>query len=256
MRSKFAAERGVSQQGKTMEHWSPLIQTVLWVALIGGMAARFHKPVRDLLEALTERIKSGSDVTAGPFSVKAMQSLSVAEQAARADQEINEANAIAIAPPVTGQADETLPTSTPVPITPAPTPQFRAKYFQAEDLALRAIQAEFGQPINRHVSGGAGQDFDGAFVLNNRLNIVEVKYVARLPSAISQQVLSHIHSFVRSNNLKSVNLILVAVVDRPTDVQETLRRFTEVAESSLVPTVVRVYALSELQAKFGIVDAG
>ena len=240
-----------------MEHWGPLLQTLLWVALIGGIAFRFHKPIQELLEALTERIKSGSDVTAGPFSVKAMQSLSVPEQAARANQEIEEANEVANAPVVPVQAEETPPVPTPALSTPAPTPQFRAKYFQAEDLALRAVQAEFGQPISRQVSGGGNQQFDGAFVLNNRMNIVEVKYVAKPPpKALLQQVLNRVQSFLSSHNLKSVNLILVAVVDRASDVEATLKRFTATADESSIPTIVRVYALSELQAKFGIVDAG
>jgi hypothetical protein len=238
-----------------MEHWGSLLQTILWVALIGGIALRFHKPIQALLEALTERIKSGSDVTAGPFSVKAMQSLSVPEQAARADQEIEEANAVANAPALPAPVEE--PAPTPPTSTPAPTPQFRARYFQAEDLALRAIQAEFGQPISRQVSGGPNQHFDGAFVLNNRMNIVEVKYVAKTPpKAMLQQILHRVQSFVSGSNLKSVNLVLAAVVDRTSDVEATLKRFTAIADESPIPTVVRVYALSELQAKFGIVDAG
>ena len=244
-----------------MEHWGPFLQTVLWVGLVGGIAYRFHKPIQGLLEALTERIKSGSDVTAGPFSVKAMQSLSVPEQAARANQEIEEANAVANSPAIPAPAEESpsdqIPTPPPPPNTPAPTPQFRAQYFQAEDLALRAIQAEFGEPISRQVSAGRNQEFDGAFVHNNRMNIVEVKYVSKAPpKAMLQQVLHRVQSFISSHNLKSVNLVLVAVVDRTADVEATLKRFTAAADESSIPTIVRVYALSELQAKFGIVDAG
>lgn len=243
-----------------MEHWGPLLQTVLWVVLIGGIAWRFHKPIEQLLEALTDRIKSGSDVTAGPFSVKGLQPLSVQEQAVRANQEIEEANAVANAPAPPAPDDEPdlapAPATPPEP-TPTPTPQFRAKYFQAEDLALRAVQAEFGQPINRQVSAGPGQQFDGAFVHSNRLNIVEVKYVSKPPpKALLQQLLHRVQSFVLSHNFKSVNLILVAVVDRTSDVDATLKRFTAIADEASIPTVVRVYALSELQAKFGIVDAG
>lgn len=244
-----------------MEHWGPFLQTVLWVGLIGGIAYRFHTPIQHLLDALTERIKSGSDLTAGPFSVKGMQSLSLPEQAARANEEIEEANAVAHQPQVAEATEEsqTPQASRPAPPspTPMPTPQFRAQYFQAEDLALRAIQAEFGQPINRQVSAGRNQQFDGAFVQNNRMNIVEVKYVAKPPpKAMLQQVLHRVQSFVLSHNFKSVNLVLAAVVDRTSDVEATLKRFTAVADEASIPTIIRVYALSELQAKFGIVDAG
>lgn len=243
-----------------MEHWGPLLQSVLWVGLIGGIAYRFHRPIQGLLDALTERVKAGSDVTAGPFSVKAMQSLSVPEQAARANQEIEEANAVANSPTIPTQAEDNSSaqwsTSSFASTTPAPTLQFRAQYFQAEDLALRAVQAEFGQPISRQVSAGRNQEFDGAFVHNNRMNIVEVKYVSKAPpKALLQQVLHRVQRFVVSHNLRSVNLILVAVVDRTSDIEATLKRFTSIADESSIPTIVRVYALSELQAKFGIVDA-
>ncbi|NOT86548.1 MAG: hypothetical protein HOP03_00025 [Lysobacter sp.] len=239
-----------------MEHWSPLLQTILWVGLIGGIAYRFQKPIHGLLEALTERIKAGSDVTAGPFSVKSMQSLPPPEQAARANKEIAEANEVAHALALPEPQDEVQPITAPAQ-TPTPTPEFRAQHFQAEDLALRAVQAEFGQPISRQVTGGHDEGFDGAFVLNNRLNIVEIKYVSKSPpKALLQQALHRLQSYVASNNWKSVNIVLVAVVDRTTDIEPTLKRLTAVADESAVPTVARVYALSELQAKFGIVDAG
>jgi hypothetical protein len=48
----------------------------------------------------------------------------------------------------------------------------RAKYFQAEDLVLRAIQSEYGATVSRQVTAGADMGFDGAFVSNGRLNIV------------------------------------------------------------------------------------
>ncbi|OCX69132.1 hypothetical protein A6M27_19050 [Acidithiobacillus thiooxidans] len=245
-----------------MEQLGPLLQTVLWVGLIGVITYRFSNQIEQLLEALTDRIKSGSDITAGPFSVRGMQPLSLQEQAMRATQEIEEANAVANAPasPVPDE-EPNLAAAPATPPVPTPTRRFRAKYFQAEDLALRALQAEFGQPINRQVSVGPGQEFDGAFVHSNRLNIVEVKYVSKPPpnalmeKALLHKLLHNVQSFSLRYNYKSVNLILVAVVDRTSDVDATLKRYNAIAGQSAIPTEVRVYALSNLQAKFGIVDA-
>ena len=242
-----------------MEHWGPFLETLLWVALIVGITWRFHKPMHALLEAITDRIKGGSDVTLGPVSFK---SISAPEQAERANREIEKANAAAQAalPPPDPERHEHAqipkPTLPPVP-TPSATPQFRAMHFQAEDLALRAVQAEFGQPISRQVTSGRDEGFDGAFVLNNRLNIVEVKYVSRPPSlAVFQDTYSQIQSFIERNMLKSVNAILVAVVDQHQHIDATLQQLHSVANNSAFPVVVRVYALDDLQAKFGIVDAG
>lgn len=237
-----------------MEHWTALIQTGLWVSLITGIAYRFHEPLQALLEALVERIKSGSDVTAGPFSVWSIQSLAVSEQVARADQEIEEANNASYAAVSQAPFNES-PTPTPSNAITAPTPQFRARYFQAEDLALRAVQSEFGQPISRQITGGRDQGFDGAFVQNNCINIVEVRYVAKAPpKVLIQQSLRRIQSYIASNNWRRVNLIMVIVVDHDDEVEPTQERITAVAAESPVPVTARVYALSDLKLKFGIID--
>jgi len=52
-----------------MEHISSLIQTVLWVGLIGGIVWRFNKPIYELLSALYSRIEAGSTIKAGPFEL-------------------------------------------------------------------------------------------------------------------------------------------------------------------------------------------
>jgi hypothetical protein len=249
-----------------MDHIAPLIQTLLWVALVGGITWRFQKPIHALLEALAERVKSGSDVKAGPFSISGMQPLAPPEQAARANAEIEEAykaidSGWSAAPaysasPIAVGADPVQPNSDAVEArTSAPPPQFRAQYFQAEDLALRAIQAEFGQPIDRQVTGGYDRGFDGAFVLNNRLNIVEVKYVAkRPPASLMRATIDQIQSVVNRYRWRSVNIIFAAVVDRTSDVEDVRVQLTEIADETAIPTVVRVYALSELQAQFGVLD--
>lgn len=88
------------------------------------------------------------------------------------------------------------------------------------------------------------------------MNIVEVKYVAKPPpKALLYKVLHRAQSYVLGNNLKSVNLILAVVVDRNSDVEATQKRLMALSDEASIPTVVRVYALSELQAKFGVVDA-
>ena len=237
-----------------MEHWSPLLQTILWVILIGGITWKFYKPIYSLLEALADRVRGGSDVTAGPFSVRGMQPTPPSEQAERASQEINEAHQIA-------QSESSMPgdsESPAIPVaSPAPTPQFRAQYFQAEDLALRAVQAEFGEPINRQVQMGGVAKFDGAFVKSHRLNVVEVKYWAKAPpKPIVQQSFDKLLARFKLLTVKSINIIFVAVVDRTSEVAPLTESLTKLSDEAPIPTVIRVYALSELQAKFGVVDAG
>jgi len=237
-----------------MEYWSPLLQTILWVILVGGITWKFYRPIYSLLEALADRVRGGSDVTAGPFSVRGVQPTPPSEQAARASEEIKEAHLIAQSDSEEQGSTEPSPRSAP---SSTPTPQFRAQYFQAEDLALRAVQAEFGEPINRQVQMGGIATFDGAFVKSHRLNVVEVKYWAKAPTTpIAQQVFAKLLSRFKLVTFKSINIIFVAVVDRTSDVPSLVARLTKLSDEAPIPTVVRVYSLSELQAKFGVVDAG
>ncbi len=53
----------------SMEHISPLIQTVLWVGLVAAIVWRFHIPIYGILAALQKRVESGASVKAGPFEI-------------------------------------------------------------------------------------------------------------------------------------------------------------------------------------------
>ncbi|HSD17492.1 MAG TPA: hypothetical protein VLC71_09595 [Thermomonas sp.] len=238
-----------------MEHIAPLLQTLLWVLLVGGIAFRFHKPIHELLEALADRIKKGSDIKAGPFSVTGMQPLPPKDQAARANEEIAESLRASTEHEQTDTPQiESRPAPTPIPTA---SPQYRAKYFQAEDLALRAIEAEFGKPINRHVTAGQDKGFDGTFVLEGRLNIVEVKYVTGHSSPdFFRAALQQIESVINQYHWRSVNIVLAVVVDQTSYTEDVRRVATRLADEAQVPTAVRVYPLSELQTKFGVIDAG
>ena len=150
-----------------MEHIAPLIQTVLWVGLIAGIVWRFHAPIYGLLVALQKRIETGSNVKAGPFEIsdqlKPQDPASQKEKAAVETQEVLEAQ------------EKLSPAAAPA---ISISTSIQARYFQAEDMVLRAIQAEYGAPINRQVTAGRDSGFDGLFITSGRTNVVEVKYIA------------------------------------------------------------------------------
>jgi hypothetical protein len=134
----------------------------------------------------------------------------------------------------------------------------RAKYFQAEDLVLRAIQSEYGATVSRQVTAGADMGFDGAFVSNGRLNIVEVKYLAR-PFANLPGLEASIHRLAKAISQyrwRNVQIVLAVVVESSEDIPKvTVRLQSLVDQSSLpVPVIVRCYSFSELQQKFGIAE--
>ncbi len=228
-----------------MEHIAPLIQTVLWVGLIGGIVWRFHAPIHGLLTALQKRVEAGSTLKAGPFElVDQFWPQEPEKQKEKVEAELLEALP---SPP------------TPSPESPALTPPLerrnrQAIYFQAEDLALRAIQSEYGQPISRQLTAGADFGFDGVFTINGRLNIVEVKYVRdiktipRLRSSLERVV-----DAVLKYNWRNFQLLLVVVFERDEDVPKADIPLLRTVKGLKVPVTVRPFSLPELQRRFGLV---
>lgn len=241
-----------------MQYIGPLIQTILWVGLIGAVVWRFHFPIHNLLNALADRIKGGSDLKAGPFALTGnVQTQPAAQQAARANQEIAEAyEAVAQDTPAPANNPAALPQPPPV-RAPAPTPQFRANYFLAEDLAMRAVQAEYGAPISRQITAGQDQGFDGAFVKDDTLNVVEVKYSSgKRASRIAKSSIDRIAQSMHRNKWKNARLVLAIVVDDPAIVETTRKDLESLSWSSSIPVDIRVYSMLGLQNEFGITDAG
>jgi hypothetical protein len=129
----------------------------------------------------------------------------------------------------------------------------QATYFQAEDLALRAIQAEYGTTISRQVTAGRDIGFDGAFVTNGRLNIVEVKYVRSLKTIPRfQQTLERLASTVSRYGWKNVQIVLALVFERPEDVTPGTRHIEDIAAGLPLPVAIRSYGFADLQRRFGV----
>lgn len=229
-----------------MEHIAPLIQTVLWVCLIAAALLRFHRPIYGLLEALQRRVESGSNVEAGPFKLtEQLKPQDPLTQRQKAASEVAEALELGAVPD--GNVAET---------ASGRTASVQAKYFQAEDLVLRAIQAEYGSTISRQVTAGADMGFDGAFVTNGRLNIVEVKFLRGPSGNVSRlrQSVERLVSAVVSYGWKNAQVILAVVFEREEEVARATELLKNITSGMSVPIVVRCYSLAELQRRFGILE--
>jgi hypothetical protein len=226
-----------------MEHIAPLIQTILWVGLIGGVLWRYDAPIGRLLGALHKRIDSGSTVKAGPFEISdQLRPQDPRAQIEKADEEIRDA--LQIGP---GAAPPTQSAQQPAVI--------RASYFLAEDLVLRALQAEYGVTLSRQVTAGADHGFDGAFVRSGEFHIVEVKYL-REPSRLAslRRAIERLEATVQSYGWKRVKIILAVVFDDITDAESARVRLADIAAKSSVPVEVRTYGLQELRSRFGVAE--
>jgi hypothetical protein len=230
-----------------MEQIAPLIQTVLWVGLIAGILWRFHLPIYGLLVALQKRIEAGSNIKAGPFELtEQLKPQAPSKQKEKAETEIREVLQAIPEPELTPTISSSLPSAATI----------QAKYFQAEDLVLRALQAEYGATVSRQVTAGADMGFDGAFVTNGRLNIVEVKYVAGSANIVSKLRLSvqRLSTAISGYGWHNVQIILVVVFENADDVAKTSEKLQELVSDGSVSLVVRCYSLTELQLKFGVVN--
>jgi hypothetical protein len=225
-----------------MEHIAPLIQTVLWVGLITGTLWRFHAPIYGVLVALQKRIEAGSDVKAGPFEIsdklKPQNSNAQNEKATAEAQDALDARiqAVPAAKSVVGALT-----------------QFRDRYFQAEDLALRAIQIEYGSPIKRQVTAGRDDGFDGVFVTDGRTNVIEVKYIANQgQNQRLKQTVQRLTSTIQQYGWPNTQIILALVYEREEDVKHAREMLSVAFAQNEVPVVIRVFTIPQLYAQFGI----
>jgi hypothetical protein len=226
-----------------MEHISPLIQTILWVGLIVWLAHRFHEPIYSLLTALHTRIEAGSTIKAGPFELSdKFQPQTLLQQKEKLDAEVHEA--------VEAEVDE--------PALPQPSPnKVKSRFIIAEELALRAIEAEFGTPLRRHVAAGPDMIFDAVFMAEHALHIVEVKYVVRMKNAhsIIRKHLDSLSQFLQRSGWKNVKIVFVLVFEYQSDLNAEVSQFERIAASYPMRIVFRCYPMSQLRAQFGVSDA-
>jgi len=219
-----------------MQYIGPLIQTALWVALVGFIVWRFYRPLHSLLTALAARLEAGSSIKAGPFEIgEIAKPLSPEQQRIKADTELK----LALAAPE-GEA-------------PIASKQVKSRFLQAEELAVRAVQAEFDRPISREVSLGAGLAVDGAFTVDGKLWIVEVKYVVRPQNAVMviERSLEYLSSAIERYHFRNVGIVFVLVFEFPLAASTAKEDFAPIFSRSDVEIEPRYYSLAELREQFG-----
>jgi len=129
-------------------------------------------------------------------------------------------------------------------------------YMQAEDLAIRALQAEYKVNFIRNVSAGPGLEFDAVFTFDETIYVVEVKYVR---SEITHR---HINSTIEAsfklrsekakNKWSKVRMLLVFVLDEGVPVDSLDGHMTSLLSSSAVEVTTRFFSLAELRQRFGV----
>jgi hypothetical protein len=267
-----------------MEHWASLIQTFLWVGLTGGIVIWARKPLHGILTALHKRIEGGSDVTAGPFSVKDLKPQPPDQQREKAMAELiaapTEPEQLP-APekqPAPQHATEPAGDSKPVEVTQQATAKLndvakqldetrktldritantsQAQAYLAEDLALRTIQADFNVLVQRQATGGRDRGFDGVFETNGQVHIIEVKYIGKKANPVEaaeriKQSLQRLQREASGYGWSSSQFILAAVF-ASVEIPAPHREAIEAMCRELGRVTPLFYTLGKLKRQWGM----
>jgi len=222
-----------------MQYIAPLIQTVLWVGLIAVLIWRFNKPLYALLAAFRDRVERGSAIKAGPFEISELRPQPLDAQREKMASEIHELRKV--------------PSNTTPHNRSFSTDSLQGRYLQAEDMALRAIQAEYGVPLNRQVTGGADKGFDGAFALGGSLYVVEVRYsfhqiTAQVIKASIERILLSFEKY----HWKNTHILIVLVYEEPPGMVVDDQKLQEISRSYSVPIIIKTYSFEKLEQQFGL----
>ncbi|MDD2901646.1 MAG: hypothetical protein PHU44_04365 [Syntrophales bacterium] len=225
-----------------MKDIASIIQTILWVGLIGAIFWRYHRQINSLLDAIQKRIEAGSGIKAGFFEISPLLSQDPEQQKKKIDEEISEVIESA-------ESKEAIES----PLSLEKLDDLRTRYFQAEDLALRAIQAEYGIPIVRQVQVGQDIGFDGFFAKGGTAHIIEVKYSQRqYRTNHIWQVLERIFARIGRYGWRNVKVILAVVyAGGSIDLEKEHGRLIEAVRGFEGAVDVRCFSLQKLAEQFG-----
>jgi hypothetical protein len=227
-----------------MKELVPVIQTVLWVGLIGVVLYRYHSLIEALITSLKTRIDSGGTVKVGPIELAALtKPLNPEQQAKKLDEEVAQ---ILKADQAERLGEIEVPTT---------EESVRSLYLRAEDLALREIQYEYQAPVGRQIQIGNNLEFDGAFARDGTLYVIEIKYSGYrpVPRAVIEQTIARLLSRIGKRRWKNVRVIFAVVYgDSSVDLAKERQRIAEAISEYGDKVDIRCYHLDNLAKKFGI----
>lgn len=221
-----------------LQYFWPVLQTALWVWLIWFLFSNLRQHLYALLEALKGRLADGSDLKFGSVEIlNRAVTQSVEEQAAKLDAELSE----------TSQTKENDTQSIADPAKERVI-DIRSRYVLAEDLALRAMQIKYGEPINRQLTWGKDSGFDGAFVKDGCLHVIEVKYIPFGNGMRSlRDAVMKVSGGLQDYMWKNVRIVLVAVYENESSIPKELFEF-----DTIYKVEPHFYSINGLKAKFGV----
>jgi len=219
----------------------PLFQTGLWVALIAWALRTHNGTITRVIDELLNRVEGGASFKVGSFEVgQKYEASSLERQRADAQEELADF--------IEDQEEA------------GSESKFTREHIEnegviAEDLALRALQAEFGMFIHRHAQISKSLHVDGIIEDDKKYTLVEVKLVSdHSLSRTVKRVADRMQAAFDAEGWKNTSAIICLVnIDRePNEADEASVR-EELSEYTF-RVDWRLYGLTSLRSEFGVGD--
>jgi hypothetical protein len=223
------------------------LQTFLWIILIGVVLYLYHNQLKKILDAIINRIEKGSNVKVGPLELsEALEPQNSFDQKVKLDTEVNEARNINGFEVMENTRSQGLIIS---------ENDIRLRILQAEDLALRAIQDEFGISISRQLKFNKDMGIDGFFAQNGTGIMIEVKYyLNKMTKMIIQNTLENVFNKIQCYHWKNIKVLFVVVYDNKSiESKPEEDRIKKILDKYTEKLIIRVFKIDELANRYNII---
>jgi hypothetical protein len=225
-----------------IEALGPIIKTLLFFAAIIIALFVFKKELREILNVIIQRLKSGSGVKAGPFELSELKQQDEKTQRETLAEEVTE-----VVDSISQIQYDDIDHNKFIKQTRS---ELTETYSQAESFGLRAMEVDVGVPIKRQVSIRGGAKADGVFVIDGVYHVVEVKFT---PSVISRSVLSKlIYDFNKIRSIFRKVVFHIVIVTGADDMKDANHKAISDVMTQYAPgtIIAKVYTMSELRKRF------
>ena len=222
-------------------------QTFLWIILVGVVLYLYHSQIKKILDAIINRIEKGSNVKVGPLELsEGLEPQNSSDQREKLEIEVNEAKNI--------NGYEVMENTIPQDLIVSEN-DIRLRILQAEDLALRAIQDEYGVSISRQLKFNKDMGIDGFFEQNGTGIMIEVKYyLNKMTKMIIQNTLEKVFNKIQYYHWKNIKVLFVVVYDNKSIESKTEEeRIKKMLDKYMDKLIIRVFKIDELANRYNII---
>ena len=238
---------------ENLQAYIPLFQALIWPIVVLVAIVLFREHICSIIEAVRNRIATGSGIKAGLFEMPPTETSSAREQVAKLELEASEE----VVPLPTSESNSKSPSSSST-ISAADHREFMASIMLAEDLVMKKISAELNLKIVRNVKVASDSRyiFDGVAVVEKKFIAIEVKMLKseNMIKHITTRSLDRLNTYYTSlsDDAKRNFSLIFAVVIQEGAPDSFLKQIDRVRIMYQFPIHTLCYNFADLKNEFGI----